>query len=92
MTGTPPAQAVIDAIVAVKPALHPGDVHLDASLTRDLGLDSLDLVQLASRITAAYPDFDLRVWLTEAMSSEVDSVRSLARMLAPARAAAEPVR
>ncbi|OJF16165.1 acyl carrier protein [Couchioplanes caeruleus] len=85
MTGIPPTQAVIDAIVAVKPALSPGDVHLDASLTRDLGLDSLDLVQLATRITAAYPDFELRLWLTEAMSSEVDSVHSMARMLEPVR-------
>ncbi|MFI5495816.1 acyl carrier protein [Actinoplanes sp. NPDC051859] len=83
MSGAPPAQAVIDAIVAVKPALRPGDVHPDASLTRDLGLDSLDLVQLAARITAAYPDFELRAWLTEAMASEVDSVHSMARMLEP---------
>jgi len=87
MTNAPHSQTVIDAILAVKPGLRVGDIHPDASLTRDLGLDSMDLVALATRITAAYPGFELRDWLAEAMSSEVDSVRSMARLLAPAQPA-----
>ncbi len=83
MTRASPEQAVIEAIVAVRPALRPADVHLDSSLTLDLGLDSLDLVQFATRITVEYPDFDLREWLAEAMSSEADSVRSVVNRLVP---------
>jgi acyl carrier protein len=81
MTNAPQVQTVIDAILAVKPGLNAGDVGPDASLTRDLGLDSLDLVELAGHLTAAFPDFELREWLARAMSSEVDSIRSMVPLL-----------
>jgi acyl carrier protein len=69
-------------LTAVKPTLRAEDIRPESSITADLGFDSLDLVALAARIRDAYPDFDLQIWLTAAMSSKVDSVASMAELLA----------
>jgi acyl carrier protein len=42
----------------------------------------MDLVQLAGRIRDTYPGFDLRAWLASAVQTQVDSVGSMAAMLA----------
>lgn len=73
---------LIDDLVAVKPTLRIEEIRAESSITGDLGFDSLDLVELASRVREAYPDFDLRAWLVEALSSDVDSVGSMAGLLA----------
>ena len=69
-------------LVAVKPTLRVEDIGPGSSLTEDLGFDSLDLVTLAGRIRDSYPDFDLRAWLAGAVQTQVDSVGSMAVMLA----------
>jgi acyl carrier protein len=71
-------------LVAVKPTLRPGDIGAGSSLTEDLGFDSLDLVTLAGRIRDTYPTFDLKAWLASAVQTQVDSVGSMAAMLAEA--------
>jgi acyl carrier protein len=81
-----------DELVAVKPNLRAADIGPDSSLTEDLGFDSLDLVTLSGRIRTAYPDFDLRVWLADAMTDEGDSVGSMARLLAACARTPEEVR
>lgn len=75
-------RTLVADLVAVKPTLRADDITAESSITKDLGFDSLDLVELATRIRGAYPAFDLRLWLAEAMSSEVDSVGSMAELLA----------
>jgi acyl carrier protein len=79
--------ALVQDLVAVKPTLRAEDIRPESSITDELGFDSLDLVELANRIRDDYPDFDLRIWLAEAMSSEVDSVGSMAALLAASRKA-----
>jgi acyl carrier protein len=75
---------LVDHLLAVKPTLRAEDVTADSSLTEDLGFDSLDLARLAGRIRDDRPDFDLRTWLANAMRTQVDSVGSMAAMLAAA--------
>lgn len=69
-------------LLAVKPALRAEDITADSSITADLGFDSIDLTRLAGRIRDDRPDFDLRAWLASAMQTQVDSVGSMAAMLA----------
>lgn len=83
---------LVDDLVAVKATLRPEDIHADSSITRDLGFDSLDLVELAARIRDGHPDFDLLRWLEDAMSSDVDSVGSMAELLARSGTAQEEKR
>ena len=83
-------RTLVDELVAVKPTLRAEDIQLESSISDDLGFDSLDLVKLAARIRDAYPDFDLRLWLEDAISADVDSVGSMAEVLARS-AAAGPV-
>ncbi|WDZ84665.1 acyl carrier protein [Micromonospora cathayae] len=85
-------RTLVDDLVAVKPTLRPEDVRTESSITRDLGFDSLDLVELAARIRDNHPDFDLLRWLEDAMSSEVDSVGSMAELLARSGTAQEEKR
>lgn len=85
-------RTLVDDLVAVKPTLRPEDVRAESSITRDLGFDSLDLVELAARIRDNHPDFDLLRWLEDAMSSEVDSVGSMAELLARSGTAQEDKR
>lgn len=85
-------RTLVDDLIAVKPTLRAEDVRAESSITRDLGFDSLDLVELAARIRDTHPDFDLLRWLEDAMSSEVDSVGSMAELLAGAGTAQEEKR
>lgn len=85
-------RTLVDDLVAVKPTLRPEDVRPECSITRDLGFDSLDLVELAARIRDTHPGFDLLRWLEDAMSSEVDSVGSMAELLAGSASAQEEKR
>jgi acyl carrier protein len=82
-------------IGAVKPTVDPSKINPQASLTADIGLDSLDLVELASRIGAEFPQCDIMPWLTEASSPGKDTVgtfvahleRQLAEAATPGTAA-----
>ncbi|HZN20756.1 MAG TPA: hypothetical protein VFB84_21615 [Micromonosporaceae bacterium] len=68
-------------LTEVKPALDPAQIGMDCSLTADLGLDSLDLVELANRLTSDQGVTDLTPWLAQAMGPGGDTVRSLAAFL-----------
>ncbi|MDJ1133993.1 hypothetical protein [Streptomyces iconiensis] len=77
-------------LVAVKPNLRMEEIAPDASLTDDLGFDSMNLEALGRRIREAYPDFDLMHWLDQTFSSESDSVGSMAESLAACESAPLP--
>jgi acyl carrier protein len=79
------ARELIGHLLAVKPTLRADDIHLESSVTDDLGFDSIDLVRLATRIRGAYPDFNLEQWLEGAMTPNSDSVASMAAVLADTR-------
>ncbi|HEY3749799.1 MAG TPA: acyl carrier protein [Pseudonocardiaceae bacterium] len=70
--------ALVAHLVSVKPSLDRHDIHPDASLTVDLGFDSLDLVALATEIRDSYPAFDLRSWLAGACQFGDDNIHALA--------------
>lgn len=53
-------------LLAIKEVLAPADVRPDALLIEDLGLDSLDIAELAARIRRDFPDIDLMPWLRQA--------------------------
>jgi acyl carrier protein len=72
---------VADYLVAAKPTLDRTAVRPDSSLTADLGFDSLDLVELASRLSRQYESVDLLPWITGAMGPGGDRVSSLAAYL-----------
>ncbi|HET6211664.1 MAG TPA: hypothetical protein VFE14_02195 [Micromonosporaceae bacterium] len=74
--------AVTRNLVAVKPSLEPSMVRLNSSLTADLGLGSLDLVELASGLADDYGPMDLAPWLSQAMRPGGDTVGSLVAFLA----------
>jgi acyl carrier protein len=76
--------ALVVDLIAVKPTLRPEDIGPESSIIGDLGFGSLDLVALAGRIRDRCPGFDLRGWITHAVQSEVDSVGSMAALLAEA--------
>ena len=73
--------ALLVALVAVKPSLRDVEIRLEASITADLQLDSLELIELATRIRIAYPLVDLQQWLARAMSVSGDTVASVAAVL-----------
>ncbi len=62
-----PLDVLIDLIKKVQPALKDTTITRDQSVVEDLGLDSLDLVQLARRIGRDMGcDFDLDAWNDDA--------------------------
>lgn len=77
--------ALVADLIEVKPMLRAEHIGPESSLTADLALDSLDLVALASRIRGRHCDVDLRSWLTDAIQSGVDTVASMAALLAEAK-------
>lgn len=79
--------ALARILVAVKPTLDASAIRHDSSLTADLGLDSLDLVELANRLAEGRHSFDLSLWLAQAMRPGGDTVGSLAILLPSANAA-----
>jgi acyl carrier protein len=84
--------ALADALAEVKPTLDAAGIAPNSSLTADLGLDSLDLVELSARLTDHYGPVDLAPWLAEAMQPGGDSVASLAAFLAGRSSTAEVTR
>jgi acyl carrier protein len=59
--------ALVDLIKEVQPSLQATTITADQSVVEDLGLDSLDLLQLARRINRDMGgDFDLDSWNDEA--------------------------
>jgi acyl carrier protein len=58
---------IIDLLKEVKPGIADLSVEPDQSVVEDLGLDSLDLLQLARRINRHFgAEFDLDAWNAEA--------------------------
>jgi acyl carrier protein len=55
--------SLVELVCQVKPSLRAEDITLGARLVDDLGLDSLDLLQLSRKITRGMKvDFDLDAW------------------------------
>jgi acyl carrier protein len=73
---------VAGTLVALKPSLDPALIRLESSLTADLGLDSLDLVELAAQLGDHYGRIDLGPWFASAMQPGGDTVASLTAYLA----------
>ena len=65
---------VVDHVQAMKPRLDPHGLSPQASLTNDLGLDSLDLVELCDRVRADFPQYDIQSWLVEASTPGGDTL------------------
>ncbi|KUN84248.1 phosphopantetheine-binding protein [Streptomyces griseoruber] len=73
---------IIELIKEVKPGIADQAVTADQSVVEDLGLDSLDLLQLSRRITRQFgADFDLDSWNAEA-DDHHRSVASIAAAVA----------
>jgi acyl carrier protein len=83
------ASAIADLIALevtrIRPQLATEDLPLQASLTQDIGLDSLDLEQLFAFIKTHVVDVDLTPWLLSAARKGSDSLASLADFLASAQ-------
>ena len=74
---------VLALIRQVKPSLADEPISLQDCLVDDLGLDSLDLLQLSRKLVRSVDvSFDLEVWL-EAQPARRRSVQSLLDQLAP---------
>ncbi len=74
-------RSVTGHIEAIRPTLRRDAITPAASLAADLGLDSMDLVELAARIAADRPAFDMNAWLSEASAPGMDSLGSLVAAL-----------
>jgi acyl carrier protein len=72
---------LVSVLLTVKPALDASAIRPDSSLTADLGLSSLDLAELASRLDDGAGPIDLSPWLAQAMRPGGDTVGSLATLL-----------
>jgi acyl carrier protein len=81
---------VFDSIRALKPAVAETAITPQASLTADLGLDSVDLVELSARITADFPACDITPWLWEASEPGRDTLDSFVTHLERQIAEAAP--
>ena len=68
-------------LLAMKPTLRPEDISMGTLLVDDLGLDSLDLLELAERVRAELGQVDFTPWLVNATRGGGDSVGSLATFL-----------
>ncbi|MEX2586856.1 MAG: AMP-binding protein [Actinomycetota bacterium] len=80
-SGTAPAEQLLQVIRELMKELHPraSDVRLDSSLDRDLGLDSLALVELLARVESAFG-----VELSDEVLADVQTPRDLLGLLSPA--------
>jgi hypothetical protein len=65
-SGSSPLSILTGHLLAIKEVLAAADVRPDALLIEDLGLDSLDIAELAARIRHEFPDVDLMPWLRQA--------------------------
>jgi len=80
------AELITAELVRIRPHLGAAELSPDASLTQDLGLDSLDLEQLFAFIKSNVADLDLTPWFLSAARRGSDSLASLARFVAAASA------
>lgn len=78
---------LLDEIAACCPGLSPEELQPSASLTADLGLDSLCLTSLFSMVKAEIGPVELSGWFIRASNQGTDTVASLAGYLAHADAA-----
>ncbi|MFF7329102.1 phosphopantetheine-binding protein [Streptomyces sp. NPDC090306] len=77
---------IIELLKEVKPGIADLTVEADQSVVEDLGLDSLDLLQLSRRINRQFgAEFDLDSWNAEA-DEHHRSVASIAAAVAGSRA------
>jgi acyl carrier protein len=68
---------LLNLIKEVKPSLSDSAIKIDDSLVENLGLDSLDIMQLARKVRRnAGPDFDPQAWAANHQTHKY-SVRSL---------------
>ena len=70
-------QMLANQIRMVKPNLDGSALQPQASLTGDLGLDSLDLVRLSARLASDFPEVDLTPWLAQACRPGMDTLSSI---------------
>ena len=69
-------------LTSMKSSLDKSLVRSESSLTADLGLDSMDLVELSTRLSSEYAVVDLTPWLSRALQPGADTVGSLATYIA----------
>ena len=82
------AELIANELVRIRPHLATAELRRDASLTQELGLDSLDLEQLFAAIKAQVGEVDLTPWFLSSARRGSDSLLSLATFLASAPRAA----
>ena len=70
-------------LLAIKESLAAIEITPDLLIVEDLGLDSMDLTELAARIRADLGDIDFMPWLAHACVGE-GTVASLAEFVAAA--------
>ncbi|MCA9539650.1 MAG: hypothetical protein KC620_12225 [Myxococcales bacterium] len=73
---------LLKEIADVCPELSASELRVDASLTADLGLDSLCLTSLFSMIKREIGAIELSSWFIRASNSGIDTIASLAEHLA----------
>ncbi|MFC4508006.1 MULTISPECIES: phosphopantetheine-binding protein [Streptomyces] len=84
MASSTTVDEIIDLLKEVKPGIADQDVRPDHSVVEDLGLDSLDLLQLGRRINRHFgAEFDLDTWNAGA-DEHHRSVASIAAVVAAA--------
>lgn len=71
---------LVDEILSACPEL--GGAPSDASLTGDLGLDSLTLASLFAAVKARFGHLELAPWFISASTAGTDTVGSLAAFIA----------
>lgn len=79
------AEMLLAEITAVCPEL--GEPSADASLTGDLGLDSLCLTSLFGAVKAQLGQVELSTWFIRASNTGTDTIASLSSYLADQLAA-----
>lgn len=73
-------ELLVDEIMAACPEV--GRPPLDASLTGDLGLDSLTLTSLFASVKAEFGHISLAPWFIAASNAGTDTIGSLAAFIA----------
>lgn len=72
-------------ILTMNPRLSPNEVNEGASLTQDLGMDSLHLESLISRLKDEVADVEFTPWYIKATRRGHDTVGSLADFIHQSR-------
>lgn len=72
---------VVAAIVEANRDVEPGAVRADASLTAELGMDSMRIAALASELKRQFGEVDMTDWYVSAAQRGGDTVGSLVDFL-----------